>query len=99
MLQSNQQNVSPEEPSSNLDLIVTPFRLLLGPPPLSASELAGLYPTELTEPEKLWRDRYNFFRDKKKLLLRPRYSPEWKPSWMVKEQDPAYCEDAITLIV
>lgn len=68
-------------------------------PPLSASDLAKLYPTQIATSEKLWRDRYNFFKDQKKLVLRPRYKPDWKPSWVLTEQDPSYCEDSIVQIV
>ncbi|THH20215.1 hypothetical protein EUX98_g8621 [Antrodiella citrinella] len=36
---------------------------------------------ELQQPERVWRDRY-FFLKECGYTLRPRYHPEWKPSWL-----------------
>ncbi|CDO77759.1 hypothetical protein BN946_scf184993.g22 [Trametes cinnabarina] len=58
--------------------------------------------TELTEQgfynlssmELFWQARYRYLSDHG-YLLRPRYSPEWKPSWMGTMRDPTFCEDSI----
>ncbi|RDB27165.1 hypothetical protein Hypma_004589 [Hypsizygus marmoreus] len=57
-----------------------------------------VYPTELDNIEKLWRDRYSFFLQQG-LELRPRYHPDWTPSWIGTSINPTYCEDAIQQII
>lgn len=64
-----------------------------------SAQMARIYPVELRIAEKMWRDRYHFFKDKLGLVLRPRYHPDWKPSWIARQQDPLYCEDAIAQVV
>ncbi|TBU39410.1 kinase-like domain-containing protein [Dichomitus squalens] len=55
----------------------------------------GLY--RLLPGEIYWKDRY-FFLDGCGYTLRPRYHPEWRPSWIGTNRDPMFCEDSITLI-
>lgn len=57
---------------------------------------AGYY--NLLPGEKPWRDRQPFLK-KLGYLLRPRYSPDWKPSWIGTTLQPAYCEDSVMLQV
>lgn len=66
---------------------------------ISAAQMAKIFPTDLNVAEKMWRDRYRFFKDQHGLSLRPRYHPDWRPSWIAEEHDPSYCEDAIAQIV
>ncbi|KAI9069045.1 kinase-like protein [Trametes sanguinea] len=47
--------------------------------------------------EFFWQARYRYLRDHG-YLLRPRYSPGWKPSWIGTNRDPTYCEDSIKLL-
>ena len=56
----------------------------------------GLY--KLLPGEVYWKDRY-FFLDGCGYALRPRYHPDWKPSWIGTNRDPMFCEDSATLIV
>ena len=56
----------------------------------------GLY--DLLPGEIFWRDRY-FFLEGCGYTLRPRYRPDWKPSWLGTNRDPVFCEDSITLNV
>ncbi|KAG6910427.1 hypothetical protein DXG01_010782 [Tephrocybe rancida] len=49
---------------------------------------------KLTEGEILWRDHYNFLKDRG-YTLRKRYEPEWVPSWLNTSKDPRSCEDAM----
>ncbi|KAI0774951.1 kinase-like domain-containing protein [Trametes elegans] len=49
-----------------------------------------LFPHEL-----FWQARYRHLLDRG-YLLRPRYSPEWKPSWEGTSLDPMFCEDSIS---
>ncbi|KAH9888334.1 kinase-like domain-containing protein [Cubamyces lactineus] len=55
----------------------------------------GLY--NLAPKELFWQARYRYFKDHG-YLLRPRYSPEWEPSWTGTNLDPTFCEDSIMLI-
>ncbi|KAI0800218.1 kinase-like protein [Fomes fomentarius] len=55
---------------------------------------AGYY--NLLPGEKPWRDRQPFLQ-KLGYSLRPRYSPDWKPSWIGTTLQPAYCEDSVML--
>ncbi|KAI0634044.1 kinase-like protein [Trametes polyzona] len=50
----------------------------------------------LTPLEAFWRDRYRYLNDSG-YLLRPRYSPEWEPSWLGTNLRPSYCEDSVML--
>ena len=56
----------------------------------------GLY--QLLPGEIYWKDRY-FFLEDCGYILRPRYHPAWKPSWIGTNRDPMFCEDSIILIV
>ncbi|KAL6300710.1 kinase-like domain-containing protein [Sparassis latifolia] len=56
----------------------------------------GLY--ALHEGEIFWRDRQPYL-DEHGYALRPRYHPEWSPSWQGTNIDPMFCEDSISLIV
>ena len=40
----------------------------------------GYNPETLDEDEIFWRDRYHFFKSRG-YILRPRYHPNWEPSW------------------
>ncbi|KAI0351969.1 kinase-like protein [Trametes cingulata] len=44
--------------------------------------------------EERWRDRQRFL-ERRGYLLRPRYSPKWRPSWTGTNLDPEFCEDSI----
>ncbi|EPQ58920.1 hypothetical protein GLOTRDRAFT_35157 [Gloeophyllum trabeum ATCC 11539] len=48
----------------------------------------------LAEVEMSWRDRYDYF-ESRGYQLRPRYKAGWTPSWIGKNIDPEFCEDAI----
>ena len=56
----------------------------------------GFY--DLLEAEIHWRDRYVFLQDSG-YILRPRYRPNWKPSWTGTTRDPMFCEDSIIITV
>ena len=56
----------------------------------------GLY--NLLPGEIFWKERY-FFLEGRGYTLRPRYHPEWKPSWIGTDRKPMFCEDSIILIV
>ncbi|KAI0365092.1 kinase-like protein [Pilatotrama ljubarskyi] len=49
----------------------------------------GLIPSEI-----FWKDRHKYLLDNG-LVLRPRYWPNWEPSWVGTRLDPIYCEDSI----
>ncbi|OJT07915.1 hypothetical protein TRAPUB_1194 [Trametes pubescens] len=51
----------------------------------------------LSPKEQGWQARHRFLKDHG-YLLRPRYSPGWKPSWIDTDYDPFYCEDSIVLL-
>ena len=53
----------------------------------------GLY--SLRPSEVHWRDRQPTL-DKHGYILRRRYAPYWKPSWLGTDMDPFYCEDSIS---
>ncbi|CDO77756.1 hypothetical protein BN946_scf184993.g19 [Trametes cinnabarina] len=55
----------------------------------------GFY--NLAPKELFWQARYNYLKDHG-YLLRPRYSPNWRPSWEGTNIDPTYCEDSIKLL-
>ena len=48
----------------------------------------------LDKSEVRWRDRQPAL-DKRGYILRRRYAPDWKPSWLGTNIDPFYCEDSI----
>ncbi|KAK7688005.1 hypothetical protein QCA50_008375 [Cerrena zonata] len=48
--------------------------------------------------EVFWRDRYNFLKNNG-YQLRPRFSPEWIPSWTGTNYDPFFCEDSIISMI
>lgn len=56
----------------------------------------GLY--NLVPKELFWLERHRFLKDHG-YQLRPRYTPNWKPSWMGTNLDPNFCEDSILLLV
>jgi len=51
-------------------------------------------PGQLTEWETLWRDRHDWLLEQG-YQLRPRYSPNWKPSWEGTKESYVYCEDGL----
>ncbi|KAI0629631.1 hypothetical protein C8Q77DRAFT_298393 [Trametes polyzona] len=51
----------------------------------------GVY--NLSRFEEPWRDRYDYLK-KRGYLLRPRYHPEWTPSWIGTNISPDFCEDS-----
>lgn len=55
-------------------------------------------PEELDPREIWWRDRYKQL-NTLGYLLRPRYSPEWIPSWKTSKKDWGNCEDGKRLEV
>lgn len=54
----------------------------------------GLY--DLLPGEVFWKNRYLFLHDRG-YTLRPRYHPNWKPSWIGTNRKPMFCEDSIML--
>ena len=56
----------------------------------------GLY--NLLPGEIFWKERY-FFLEGRGYTLRPRYHPDWKPSWIGTDRHPMFCEDSIVLVV
>ncbi|KAI0629617.1 kinase-like domain-containing protein [Trametes polyzona] len=55
----------------------------------------GVY--DLLPAELFWKDRQPYLHDRG-YSLRPRYLPNWRPSWKGTRLDPTYCEDSIVLI-
>ncbi|KAL6300706.1 hypothetical protein BKA93DRAFT_507980 [Sparassis latifolia] len=51
----------------------------------------ALHPGEI-----FWRDRQPYLNDHG-YALRPRYHPDWSPSWEGTNMDPMFCEDSIAL--
>ncbi|CCM01514.1 uncharacterized protein FIBRA_03570 [Fibroporia radiculosa] len=47
--------------------------------------------------EQFWRERQLYLKDRG-YMLRPRYMPDWSPSWIGTLMDPIFCEDSIMLI-
>lgn len=60
------------------------------------STRSGVY--DLGRAETFWRERQPTF-DKRGYILRKRYSPDWKPSWIGTNLNPLFCEDSIALRV
>lgn len=54
----------------------------------------GLF--DLTDGEKWWRDRSDLF-EQHGYMLRPRFRPGWKPSWLGTNLHPLSCEDSYNL--
>ncbi|KAI0669514.1 kinase-like domain-containing protein [Trametes maxima] len=52
---------------------------------------------DLLPKELFWQHRQPYLRENG-YLLRPRYSPEWRPSWKDTNLDPTFCEDSIMLL-
>ncbi|KAG8214204.1 kinase-like domain-containing protein [Butyriboletus roseoflavus] len=48
---------------------------------------------QLTEPELWWSQHYHWLRDSG-YLLRPRYTPDWTPSWQGTKENWVLCEDS-----
>jgi hypothetical protein len=51
--------------------------------------------SKLTEPEVFWRDHQRWL-EERGYMLRPRYRPDWKPSWLQRpgsDMIPTLCED------
>lgn len=48
---------------------------------------------QLTEPELWWSHHYHWLKDSG-YLLRPRYAPDWIPSWQGTKKNWALCEDS-----
>ncbi|CAL1711872.1 unnamed protein product [Somion occarium] len=44
--------------------------------------------------EIFWRDRY-YFLEGRGYILRPRFRPDWIPSWLGTNREPDFCEDSI----
>ncbi|KAI0629583.1 kinase-like protein [Trametes polyzona] len=59
-------------------------------------ERRGVY--ALAPKERFWQQRYRSLKDHG-YLLRPRYSPDWKPSWSGTNYNPDFCEDSIMLTI
>jgi hypothetical protein len=47
---------------------------------------------ELSEPELWWSQHYHWLKDNG-YLLRPRYAPDWTPSWQGTKKSWVLCED------
>ena len=52
----------------------------------------------LLDAEVFWKDRYRMFK-KHGYALRPRYRPDWSPSWKGTNLNPMYCEDSVMINV
>lgn len=82
-----------------LDESRLPSYALLSPENLRLYEAAterGLF--NVQPGEEFWRDRYHSLYARG-YQLRPRYSPDWKPSWIGTRADPIFCEDSIASVV
>ncbi|KAI0740795.1 kinase-like protein [Earliella scabrosa] len=51
---------------------------------------------DLSPAERFWEERYLHLQ-RNGYLLRPRYSPSWKPSWLGTALSPLSCEDSIII--
>lgn len=81
--------------SSEVDTYIVPSNssvLDRTPDPAGAEALADGY--ELLESEIEWRDRYTFL-ESRGYVLRSRYRPSWRMSWLGTSRRPAECEDSI----
>lgn len=61
-------------------------------PPLTKREQRSLGRQTLNEYEVFWRDHYVWLKQTG-YLLRPRYNPEWIPSWKGTTESYLLCED------
>ncbi|RPD57465.1 kinase-like protein [Lentinus tigrinus ALCF2SS1-7] len=52
---------------------------------------------DLSPSEHFWQARHSHLKQHG-YSLRPRYSPDWKPSWLGTNRDPLFCEDSIRSI-
>ena len=57
-----------------------------------------LLPGGLYGDEYLWRDHQPWLADSG-YMLRPRYRPEWEPSWLKSKKSPLDCEDGESPLV
>ena len=48
--------------------------------------------------EVFWRDHQPWL-EQKGYMLRPRFHPDWRPSWLNTKKDPLSCEDRLSSIV
>lgn len=55
-------------------------------------------PDKLLDMELWWRDRYTWL-DQTGYTLRPRYRPDWKPSWLESKRSRWVCEDGFAILV
>lgn len=55
-------------------------------------------PYDLIPFEVFWRERYRYLKEAG-YVLRPRYKPDWKPSWADTELSPNRFEDSVMLMV
>ena len=53
---------------------------------------------DLIPSERFWQERYTHLQERG-YILRPRYKPGWKPSWIGTNLDPTFCEDSIMSVV
>jgi len=82
--------------------LVRVFALTMTPPDRDAltdmtspdSRRTETQPSNLRRTEVFWSKHYNWLEDCG-YLLRPRYRPEWIPSWQGTSKNPAECEDWI----
>ncbi len=56
----------------------------------------GVY--SLLPSECFWQKR-QLYLQQHGYLLRPRYNPSWKPSWLGTNLDPSFCEDSAASLV
>lgn len=47
---------------------------------------------QLSDPERWWSRHYNWLKDNG-YILRPRYAPDWSPSWLGTKKNRLMCED------
>lgn len=76
-----------------------PFYAYLSPDGVQAyAELTERGTYSLLPAETEWKDRYLAL-ESRGYLLRPRYHPDWSPSWTGTNLDPTYCEDSVVIDV
>ena len=49
--------------------------------------------SQLSEPELWWSRHYTWLKDNG-YILRPRYAPDWTPSWKTTKESWVFCEDS-----
>lgn len=52
----------------------------------------------LQRPEFFWRTHYDWFKSQG-YQIRPRFAPDWVPSWKGTNKDETECEDGLMLFV